>query len=274
MIIPLPGRPLEFHTWQSRGGRSRSSADPVPHRPHTEMYKKRTRAPTSAPRQFVDRLRPILFEQARQRAVGEELTVGLAARTIVGLVVGVADTLDGRAADGARFSKFSVHGHFVAEGGDLRREIASRLRSQTIGPFDKYSARRVEKTSNLFFVETPGVLDRRQPGAMKDLIRVGVPDAAEQARIGKRSLESVILLNQALGELGSSSVQNFEAAPLELFQRFRAAHQPQRCSPLGACLGQNEGAVWEIERGETDFAWNLAAARHPAQAPGDHQMDH
>src|SRR5436305_11157402 len=196
MNIPQPGRPLEFHTWQPRGGRARSSADPVPHRPHTEMYKKRTRAAGSAPRQFVDRLRPILFEQARQRAVGEELTVGLAARTIIGLVVGVADTLDGRAADRARFSEFSVDGHLVAERGDLGREIAGRFRSQTIGPFDEHYTRRVEQASNLFFTEAPGVLNRRQPGAMENLVRVGVTDAAEQARICKRSLERMILLEQ------------------------------------------------------------------------------
>src|SRR5205085_859590 len=217
MNIPQPGRPFSIPgIWQSRGGRARSSADPVPHRPPTEMLTT-SEASTSAPRQFVDRLRPILFEQARQRAVDEQLTVGLAARTIVGLVVGVADALDGRAADGARFSKFSVHGHLIAERGDLRREIAGRLRSQTIGAFDEHSARRVEKASNLFFVETSGVLDRRQPGAMKNLIRVGVTDAAEQARVGKRSLEGVILLNQALGELGSRSVHDFETAALELF---------------------------------------------------------
>src|SRR5438067_73596 len=198
MNIPQPGRPFSIPgIWQSRGGRARSSADPVPHRPPTEMLTT-SDASTSAPRQFVDRLRPILFEQARQRAVGEQLTVGLAARTIVGLVVGVADALDGRAADGARFSKFSVHGHLIAERGDLRREIAGRFRSQTIGPFDEHYTRRVEQASNLFFTEAPGVLNRRQPGAMENLVRVGVTNAAERARICKRSLERMILLEQAL----------------------------------------------------------------------------
>src|SRR2546423_7970439 len=72
-----------------------------------------------APGQLVDRLGPILLQQSRQRAIGEQLSVRLTARTIIGLVVGVANALHRRTADGAWLTKLSVDRHLVAECGDF-----------------------------------------------------------------------------------------------------------------------------------------------------------
>src|SRR5258708_25542772 len=55
------------------------------------------------------------LEQARERAVGEDLAAGLAARAVVGLVLGVHDALHRRAAHRAGFAKSSVQRIVYAE---------------------------------------------------------------------------------------------------------------------------------------------------------------
>ena len=78
-------------------------------------------------------LRPVAVEQARQRAIGEQLAAGLAGRAVVGLVLGVADALHRRAADRARLAVLAVHRHLRAERGHLlgerRRPTRARRRS-------------------------------------------------------------------------------------------------------------------------------------------------
>src|SRR5512134_1696961 len=49
----------------------------------------------------VDRLGPVVLEQARERPVREQLPPGLAARAVVARVLGVDDPLDRRPADRA-----------------------------------------------------------------------------------------------------------------------------------------------------------------------------
>src|SRR5882762_11993280 len=73
--------------------------------------------PPAALLELVDRARPARLEQAREGAVGEDLAAGLAARTVVGLVLGVHDALHRRAAHRAGFAKSSVHRHALAKGG-------------------------------------------------------------------------------------------------------------------------------------------------------------
>ena len=57
----------------------------------------------------VDGARPVVLEQAGHRAVGQNAAARLAARAVVRLVVGVADPLDGRAADRTRLPEAAVH---------------------------------------------------------------------------------------------------------------------------------------------------------------------
>src|SRR5262245_51952178 len=48
--------------------------------------------------QFLDALRPVVLQQARQRPIGEQPSPGLTARAVVALVLGVDDALHGGAA--------------------------------------------------------------------------------------------------------------------------------------------------------------------------------
>jgi hypothetical protein len=73
------------------------------------------------------------------------------------------------------------------------RKCAACLRAQTRDPFAEHGASRGEEPRDLGIAEFAGERDRRQAGAMQDLVRVGVADAGKEARIGQRSLERVIL---------------------------------------------------------------------------------
>src|SRR6185503_11504730 len=72
--------------------------------------------------ELVDRARPALLQQPRQRAVGEDPSAGLAARAVVGFILRVDDALNRRAADRAGLAVAPVHRHLLAEGGHLFRE--------------------------------------------------------------------------------------------------------------------------------------------------------
>ena len=61
---------------------------------------------------------------------------------------------------------------------------------------------------------------------MQYLVGVCIPDSAEQAWIGERSLESVILLDKTGGELREISVENLETAALELRERMLSPREP------------------------------------------------
>src|SRR5579864_6655846 len=76
--------------------------------------------------QCLERTRPIIPEEPRERPVGEESPARLAGRAVVRLVRGVPDSLDGRAADRAGFAVPSVGGHARAKRGDLLRERITR----------------------------------------------------------------------------------------------------------------------------------------------------
>jgi hypothetical protein len=66
--------------------------------------------------EFIERARPICAEEAREAAVCEDFSVGLAVGAVVSLVVGVADALDGLATGGAGLAEAAMDGHVFAEG--------------------------------------------------------------------------------------------------------------------------------------------------------------
>src|SRR6185503_3033748 len=99
-----------------------------------------TRLPTPDPTlrlslPLLDRPGPILLQQPRKRPVRQEPSSGLAAGAVVGLVVGVADSLNRRSADRAGFSEAAMHRHSFPKCGDLLRKLVSGLLPQTLDPF-------------------------------------------------------------------------------------------------------------------------------------------
>src|SRR4029078_9594433 len=63
---------------------------------------------------LVKRARPVVLEQPRQRAIGQQAAAGLALRAVVALVVGVDNVLDQRTANRTRLLEAGVHPHLRA----------------------------------------------------------------------------------------------------------------------------------------------------------------
>src|ERR1700745_2918619 len=73
--------------------------------------------------EFVQCARPVFAEQARQSAISQKLSAGLAHGAIFGFVLRVTDALDFRAAARARLFVTAVHGHALPE----RRHVFGEL---------------------------------------------------------------------------------------------------------------------------------------------------
>src|SRR5690606_2233385 len=84
--------------------------------------------------ELVDRLRPVVLQQARQRPVGQETAPGLAGGAVVRLVVGVDDPLHRRSAPWARLAVLAVHRHVGPERRHLLRPPPPHLGPQLLGP--------------------------------------------------------------------------------------------------------------------------------------------
>src|SRR5689334_8998337 len=118
--------------------------------------------PRSPSLQLLHRPRPILFQQPRQCAVREEPPFRLTARTVVRLVVAIADALHGRATYGAGETIAAMDRHVVAERRDLLGEFVAGLGAKTSCPVEQRRASGVIEARD-FFVAQPGrELERRQ----------------------------------------------------------------------------------------------------------------
>src|SRR5215510_5220840 len=89
---------------------------------------------------FLERARPVGFQQPRQRSVGEQAAAGLAAGAVVRLILGMDDALDRGAARRTRPAEAAMHGHLRPEGRDLLREPVARLLPQAFDPFGQRGA--------------------------------------------------------------------------------------------------------------------------------------
>src|SRR4051794_2952697 len=77
---------------------------------------------------------PVLTQQPREGAVGEQAPAGLALGAVVRFVAGVDNALHGSAAARTRLAELAVDGHVGAEGGDLLGESVPRLLLQPRRP--------------------------------------------------------------------------------------------------------------------------------------------
>lgn len=109
---------------------------------------------------------------------------------------------------------------------------------------------------------------------MQDLVRVRIPDPAEDVGIREGALERVILAEQPRAELLQIGSEHLEAAGIVLAERRRAADDVQRSLPPGTCLREEQCAPVEVERCKTRPAGQAGARRTPAQAARDHQVQH
>src|SRR4029079_10409145 len=145
---------------------------------------------------FFNGPRPIVLEQPRQRAIGEQLAAGLATWAVVALVFSMHDPLDRRAANGARLSKTPVNCHFRTKCSHLLWKLFGCLGGQSLGPATQHVPNSVVECRDLLIRQATCERDGRQPGGEENLITVGIADSREQPRIGQTALERMVLALQ------------------------------------------------------------------------------
>src|SRR2546423_8592961 len=104
--------------------------------------------------ELLDRARPILLQQPRQRAIGEQPPFRLTTRAVVRFVVAVANALHRRRAGGAGLPEFSMHRHLVVKGGDLLGKAVADVRTQSCRPLDERLTCSVIETRDLIVGES------------------------------------------------------------------------------------------------------------------------
>jgi hypothetical protein len=192
---------------------------------------------------------------------------------VVGLVVGVADALDGLAADGAWLSEATVNGHVFAEGGDLFWEGRQGFGVEATYPEIKRVAGGGEEALPLFGGEFVGEEDGGELGGVEDLVGVRVADAGEDAWVGEGALEGAVFDGEGGAESFDVGSEDFDSAGVYLFCGGFVGEEIKRGSALGAGFGKDEGAVGKVEGGEVVAASEFGAKRAPVEAAGNHEME-
>jgi hypothetical protein len=107
---------------------------------------------------------------------------------------------------------------------------------------------------------------------VQDLVGVGVADATEDARIGERALQRVVLVLEPLHERRQIRSQDFEPPRRQREDRFFTRDDVDGCLTFRALLGEDRGAVWKVEGRQSHFARERRAFVAPPETAGDHQM--
>ena len=76
--------------------------------------------------------------------------IGLAARAVIGFVIGVTEALDCGPADRTWFAKAAMHGHAIPECGDVFRELIPGFGPQLISPVNEGFASGAVETLDFF----------------------------------------------------------------------------------------------------------------------------
>ena len=164
--------------------------------------------------ELFQRPRPVVVQQPRHGAVGQQAAVGLARRTVVGLVARVDDALDRRC-------RIAGHGlpYRPCTAMPLRKAVTFSgnfspvVLRQPLGPLVQQQSRRGEERGDLAVGQRLRQLQRRQPRGVQNLVGVGVADAAEEMRIGQRALERVILRAQDRARTPPRSARSTSTPP-------------------------------------------------------------
>ena len=227
-------------------------------------------------RQLVDRLRPVALSSRDSERSASSLPPVWQRGAVVRLVVGVDDALHRRAADRARLAEApctAISGRNAVTFSGKPSPTSAR---EPLGPL-RAGSTASRRTAARSAVASSARRQRhgRESRAVQDLVGVGVADAAEQARIGERALQRVILAARA----APRTRRGRRRARRGRRGRTRASARSPRTTwsdarRLRAGLGEQQRARVELERRERERAGQLRARRVPLQPAGDHQVDH
>src|SRR5919106_1655270 len=233
----------------------------------------RRASPASNALQLLQRARPVLAQDPAEGAIGQDAAARLATRAVVRLPIRVDDPLDGGATDGARLAVLAVHGHPGTKGGDLLREPLAGLCDPDLRPLAQDLPRAPPQPLDLLVREVRVHLERREPGAMEDLVGERPADARERARIGERPLERVALSQERRAEAGGIGALDLDPARIERGQGVLSPQEMEPRAPLRSGLDEEQRSRREVERREAPLPRDRPRLLRPPEATGDHQVE-
>ena len=165
-----------------------------------------------------------------------------------------------------------MHRHLLAERRHPLWEGVTSRPAQALDPGAQRVSRGVVEPFDFLRRELAGQLERRQPRRVQDLVRVRVPNAREQARIGEGALERVRLACQRRSERPEVGCEHVDAAGVVGGESQRATREIEGGAVFAAGLGEEQCAAGKIERRESQPSRDRSAGRFPPQPARDHEM--
>jgi len=108
-----------------------------------------------------------------------------------------------------------VHRHVRPKRGDFFRPTVADVHPMSRKPIAERLEGRLKKPIRFCVRQLTRESERRHPGSMENLIRIGVANAAEQPRICQGSFQGVILTAKCPAKLSCIGVENLEAARIQ-----------------------------------------------------------
>ena len=171
----------------------------------------------------------------------------MAARAIVGFVVGIADALDFFSAPWAGLSVAAVNRHFFPKRGDFFGEGDLGFGAETIDPESESVARGGEESFPFLRVQFLREGDGGKFCGMQYFIGVGVADSAEEAWIGEGAFERAVFGGKCFAKRIQIAGENFDSAGVDGAETVFAGEDMQGGAVLGAGFGEHKGAIEKIE---------------------------
>ena len=120
-----------------------------------------------------------------------------------------------------------MHRHAFAKRGYFLGKVIAGVAAQPVGPFPQHFPRSLEQPADVGVPHPLRECHWRQPGAVQNLVRVRIADAAEEPGIGQRPLQRMVLPLEGFPEVWFFGFEHLQPARIVSEQGRLAAHQVQ-----------------------------------------------
>ena len=176
--------------------------------------------------------REVRAQQPGETSVSQDLSAGLAASTVVGFVVGVANALDGITAARAGLAEAAMYRHLRAKRCDLFGEAPFRFGPETGYPKFQRGACGSEEAVPFFRCQFLCAGHGGKLCGVQNLVGIGIADAADGVRVGECFLDGVVPGCERGAEAIEVCREYLDAAGIDGAQAFFAAQEMQGSEAL------------------------------------------
>jgi hypothetical protein len=107
---------------------------------------------------------------------------------------------------------------------------------------------------------------------VKDLVGISIPNPAQDVGVGQSPLQGVSLTGHDSHKLAVCGLAHFETSWVVIGKVFTSFYKIKGSPFLRTCLGNEKGAVSEVEGSQTDASGHPRTCGPPLQSTGDHQV--